>query len=211
MTPEEFKRQLLELRKIILDGVAYYWAWRGLIVEDKESLTALNRYRAFFYPVRVSLRKMALMEFSKVFDRDHRAVSLTNLLAKAKEDRQNLMPCATDGELDQLDTQVKENEPLIKSLMRLRNQRLAHHDAFRLTDGRKERLGDVQKLMEEIVSMFNALSSGHDGNATWDVWLKSNGEWHTSEVVRIMREEIERVIQKREREILKLSDIEGSW
>src|SRR5918992_3081804 len=158
MTAEEFKRQLDELRKIIWDGVAYYWAWRGLLVEDEESLTALNQYRAFFHPARVSLRYMALLQFAKVFDRHPRAVSLRNLLAKAKKDRQNLTPCATDGELDQIDTQLDENEALLKSLKSLRDQRIAHHDAIRLTDGREPRRGEVQKLMKEIVAMFNALS-----------------------------------------------------
>jgi hypothetical protein len=196
MTAEEFKRELDELRKIIWDGVACYWAWRGLQAEDKESLTALNQYPAFFHPARVCLRNMALLQFAKVFDRDYRAVSLRNLLAKAKSDRQNLTPCATEGELDQIDTHIDKNEALLNSLKSLRDQRIAHHDAIRSIDGREPRQGEVQKLMEEIVSMFNALSRGHDGRVTSVITLKSQVVRHTSGVVRIMREEMERDNQR---------------
>jgi HEPN superfamily AbiU2-like protein len=194
MTAEEFKRQLVELRKIIWDGVACYWAWRELVVEDKETLTALNRYHAFFYPARASLLIRALLQFSKALDSNTRTVSLRKLLAEAKKDHQNLMPCAADGELDKIAAQIDEDKPLLQSLKSLRDQRIAHHDAFRSTDAGKLRVDDVQKLMEDIVSMFNALSNGHDGGVTDVSLLKNDAEWHTSEIVRIMREEMERHI-----------------
>jgi AbiU2 len=104
------------------------------------------------------------------------------------------MPCATDGELDKIDAQVDENEPLLESLKSLRDQSIAHHDAFKSTEAGELRMDEVQKLMEDIVSMFNALSKGHDGGITYVSLLKSDTEWHTSEVVRIMREEMERDI-----------------
>jgi AbiU2 len=80
MTAEEFNQQLDELRQIIWEGVACYWAWRELLIEDKETLTALNRYRAFFSPARASLQTKALLQFSKAFDSDSRTVSLRKFL-----------------------------------------------------------------------------------------------------------------------------------
>jgi hypothetical protein len=50
--------------------------------------------------------------------------------------------------------------------------------------------------MEEIVSMYNALAKGHDGNVTSVNLLKRDAERQTSGVVRIMREEMERDFQR---------------
>ena len=83
MERQEFKRQLDELGKVISDGIAYFSAWRGLMVEDEDSAQALNRYRGLFLTARVALLKMTLIQFAKVFDRDRRTVSLRNLLAEA--------------------------------------------------------------------------------------------------------------------------------
>jgi len=43
------------LRSIISDGIAYFVAWRELMVEDDESAHALNRYRGLFLPARGAL------------------------------------------------------------------------------------------------------------------------------------------------------------
>ena len=43
MEPQEFKRQLVELRKIIADSIAYFSAWRSPRVGDEDSAQALNR------------------------------------------------------------------------------------------------------------------------------------------------------------------------
>jgi hypothetical protein len=147
ISTEDFKRQLDELRTIIWEGVACFWAWRGLLVMDEESAKGLNRYTAFFYPARESLRRVTLLQFAKVFDRDRRAVSLRNLLGKAMGDRQNLCPRATDEELTQLVVQIDKNEPLLNRLKGVRDQRIAHHDAIRATDASRLMPDEIQKLL----------------------------------------------------------------
>ena len=109
MEPQEFKRQLDELRTVISDGIAYFSAWRGLMVEDDDSAQALNRYRAFFLPARNAMLWMALLQFSKVFDPDRKTVSLRNLLTAAGKSRARLVPEATEEELNEIREQLDTN------------------------------------------------------------------------------------------------------
>ena len=134
MQRQEFKRQLDELCKVISDGIAYFSAWRGLMVEDEDSAHALNRYRGLFLPARSALLWMTLMQFAKVFDRDSRTVSLRNLLTAAKKDREHLTPYATEENLRHIEQKVDASEGLLERLKRLRIQRIAHHDAITVGD-----------------------------------------------------------------------------
>ena len=61
MEQKEFTRRLDELRSIISESIAYFVAWRELLVEDDESAHALNRYRGLFLPARGALLWMAFM------------------------------------------------------------------------------------------------------------------------------------------------------
>ena len=85
MERQEFKRQLDELGKIILEGIAYFTVWHGLVAEDEDTAQALNRYRGLFLPAQIGLKWMTLLQFSKVFDRHSKAISLSNLLTVAKQ------------------------------------------------------------------------------------------------------------------------------
>jgi hypothetical protein len=124
MQRQEFKRQLDELGTIINDGIAYFSVWQGLMVEDQDSARALNRYRGFFLPARISLRWMTLLQFAKVFDPDPRTVSLRILLTAAEKNRKNLTPYATEENLRQLWKQIDVNEDLLVRLKRMRDQRI---------------------------------------------------------------------------------------
>jgi hypothetical protein len=195
MEPQEFKRQLDELRTIITDGIAYFSVWRGLMVEDEVSAHALNRYRGLFLPARNALLWMTLMQFSKVFDRDSRTVSLRNLLTTAKKNSENLAPHATEENLQQLKKQVDTSEDLLERLKRLRDQRIAHHDA-NVTGDTQLLYGEMQKLIKEVKSMYNSLTRYHDRSTTSFEYLAREAEEHTSEVVRIMREERGRIMRR---------------
>ena len=61
MEPQEFNRQLVELHKIIADGIAYFSAWRSLRVGDEDSAQALNRYRGLFLSTQIALQSQALI------------------------------------------------------------------------------------------------------------------------------------------------------
>ena len=195
MERQEFKRQLVELGTVISDGIAYFSAWRGLMVEDEVSAHALNRYRGLFLPARNALAWMTLMQFAKVFDRDLRTVSLRNLLSAAKKNRESLTPYATEEDLRQIGQNVDTSEGLLDRLKRFRDQRIAHHDAIIAGDVSLS-YGDVQQLVEEIKSMYNSFTSGHDRSLpTHFENVAHDVERHTSEVVCIMREERDRAIR----------------
>lgn len=110
MERQEFKRQLDQLGKVISDGIAYFSAWRSLMVEDEDSAHALNRYRGLFLPARSALLWMTLMQFVKVFNRHPRAVSLRNLLTAAKKEPENLMPYATEESLRHIEEKVNASK-----------------------------------------------------------------------------------------------------
>lgn len=195
MEVKEFRRQLDELRNIINDGVAYFSAWQGLMVEDKDSAQALNRYRALFLTARNALLWSAFMQFAKVFDRDPRTVSLRNLLTAAKNNQENLTPYATEENLLDIEQKIDASETLLERLKSFRDQRLAHHDAT--VTGKVSLLyGEVQKLVEEVKSMYNSLRRVHDRSTTAFDYTARKAEWHTSEVVRIMREEKDRALRR---------------
>lgn len=195
MTTEDFSRQLNELGSVIYDGIAYFSAWQGLMVEDEDSAHALNHYGGFFLYARNALLGMAFMQFTKVFDRDPRTVSLRNLLAKAKADGGLLTPHATAEELEEIERQVGAKDAVLDRLKRLRNQRIAHHDAITPGD-RSVLFGEVQELVEDIKSMYNSIQRGHDRSVTWFERLTDEVDRHTAQVVGIMRQERERAIRR---------------
>jgi hypothetical protein len=195
MYREEFKRQLQELRQVISDCVAYFSAWRGLMVEDEESARALNRYRGLFLVSRDALQKMLLLQLAKVFDPDPRTTGIRKLLSAARENRENLIPHVTEEDLRDVEHRVDASEDLLNRLKRYRDQRLAHHDAIdedmRLSDDMRVRFGEVRDLIEEVKSIYNLLEEGH----TSFEHLTSLAKFHADEVVRIMREDRDRAIR----------------
>lgn len=195
MEPREFKRRLDELRTIITDGIAYFSVWRGLMVEDEVSAHALNRYRGVFLPARNALFWATLMQLAKVFDRNPKTVSLRNLLTMAKKDQEHLIPYATEENLQHIERKIDENKDLLDRLKRFRDKRLAHHDAD-IKNDMSLLYGEIRKLVEEVKSMYNSLTSYHDQSITIFENLVHEAERHTSQVVSIMREERDRAIQR---------------
>lgn len=191
ITPEEFKKQLNELGQIIAEGIADITAWRELMVDDEESAQALNRFRGLFISARKALLWMALMQFAKAFDKDMRTVSIRKLLDEAMANPAVLVPRASDKELNEIKERIEGVEDILEKLKSLRDQRIAHHDAI-VADKQPLIHRDVKRLIEDTKWMYNELHRFHDGN----VWsfdnLESTAEWHTSVVIRIMREERER-------------------
>lgn len=195
MQHQEFKRRLKELGGVITDGIAYFSVWQGLMVEDEDSAQALNCYRGLFLPARISLRWMTLLQFAKVFDSDPRTVSLRVLLTAAEKNRENLTLYATEENLQQLGKQIDASDDLLVRLKCVRDQRIAHHDAINAGNTRLL-YGEMRKLVEEVKSMYNSLTSYHDRSTTDFEYLVREAERHTSQVVSIMREERDRAIRR---------------
>jgi uncharacterized protein YaaQ len=194
MEPQEFKRQLDELRTIIADGIAYFSAWRGLKVEDEDTAQALNRYRGLFLPAKIALESQALMQFAKVFDNNPKAVSLRNLLTAANENRQELTPYATEEDLQEIEQKITYSENLLTKLKHYRDTRLAHHDAIVAGDT-TILYGEFSKFVEEVQSMFNSLATGHNQLVTSFDKIARDSDRHGGEVVQIMREDRDKRIQ----------------
>ena len=162
---------------------------------DEDTAQALNRYKGLFLPAQIALQSQTLMQFAKNFDKHPKAVSLRNLLTAANEDRLNLTPHATEKELQDMEEKINNSGSLLIRLKRYRDTRLAHHDAI-VAGGTSLPYGGVNKLVEDVKSMYNSLTKGHDRSRTSFERLALDAERHTSEVVDIIREERDRAIQR---------------
>lgn len=125
----EFEVQLSHLRKIILDGVSYYIVWQGL---NREYEKAINnpgqkagfwwQYRGFFAPVRNALLWSALLQLSKAYDADGRAISLNNLLVSARNNPLELAPDEAPDSFENIQVRIAKNRELLQRLRDYRNK-----------------------------------------------------------------------------------------
>jgi len=192
MEREEFTRQLNELWDIMVFGIACFSAWYGIADLDEDSADALNRYRGFFFPAQRSFREVALLQFSKMFDRHRKTVSLPNLLSAAKANPHELVPHAREEDLQNLDERIHSNRKLLERLKNYRDQRLAHHDQ-KVTKDTSLPYDEVTQLVEEMKDMFNCLSDWHSGAAWSFEGMLRISQYHVSEVKRLVCEERDRV------------------
>ncbi|MFC2035327.1 hypothetical protein ACFLUJ_04285 [Chloroflexota bacterium] len=195
MESEEFKSQLTELGSIITDGIAYFSAWVAITNLDESSAQALSRYRGLFRPAQLSLQYMALLQFAKVFDHGHRPVSLHNLLAAVKENPKLLTPHAKWNDLQSIEHKINGHEELLEHLKAFRDQRLAHYDSD-ISRDTSLTFGQVKQLVEDVKDIYNSLSRGHERSVTSFDRISRDAEQHTTEVIRIMCEERDRVNSK---------------
>ena len=195
MTPEEFKRRLEELEKVICDAVAYFHAWRGLVVEDEDSVQSLNRYKGFFRSAHNALLWMTIMQLAKAFDHDTRTISLRNLLNLAKQDPSNLVPHMGAEAIQVMEKGIDDNEALLERLKAFRDQRLAHHDSVP-TKEMSLQFRDVEELVTEVQSMYNNLRRGHDRVLVAFDAIARDAERDVVGVVNLMREDMARFLNR---------------
>ena len=188
---EEFKRKLDELGTIIGDGIAYFAAWFGLATDNDETAHALKRYDGFFVAAGNALLWMALIQLNKVFDSDKRTVSMRNLLTQLKEDRA-LVPELTDDNLLVIEEKLDGSEEVWERLKRFRDQRLAHHDST-VTGDTAVLIGEINKLIDDIKEMYNAICRGHNRECTAFESIARDAERHTGQVVQLVVDEKDRV------------------
>lgn len=194
----EFKRHLELLQEVIMSGLSFYTVWNKLRLHDQNAVTwslerqnqVLGRWGGFFSPVGIGLQRMAMLEFAKVLDADTRTVSLPNLLRRARSDS-TLVPNARPNDLAEIDDRLRKAKATRRTIMKLRNQRLAHADAT------PETLPplmsqEMESLIEDIRFVFNRLSVAHDNSSySWDHALKSS-ERDTTAILRLLVNETER-------------------
>jgi len=97
--------------------------------------------------------------------------------------------------LNNIEKKIVDNEQLLSLLKNLRDLRIAHHDAIASGD-RRVLFGEVQKLGEDIKSMYNDLDYWHKNTFTSFDMIAGNAERDTSEVVQIMRAERDRFMRR---------------
>jgi hypothetical protein len=207
MNRDEFRKQLGQLQEILGGGLACYTAWKRLALHDpgrvswslQEQNEVLGRFRGFITPVAYALHHTALMEFAKLFDTHGRAVSLTNLLAAARQDA-SFTP---HGDATEISKQLRKSKRIRAQLKLMRDQRLAHVDAAPLPVG-PIRNTELDELVDDVKSVFGSLWTAYDGGVvSWDYWLRTADE-HTIATLQVLRKEIECVQKRREDEMVRI-------
>jgi hypothetical protein len=198
MTRAEFKRQLDRLREIITDGLVCYAAWKSLLIREESKVPwsleehnkVLGRFRGLLTPVGHALLNTALMQFAKVFDSRIRTASLWNLLGAARRDA-SLISGHTSAEVDEQRRRLRQSKKILMGLKQMRDQRLAHAQVDPAPVA-PLLMRDFDDLVERVRSAFNWLSTAHDGNlVSWQGSLQ-DVERDTTEVLGILRGEMER-------------------
>jgi len=180
MEIEDYRKQLRELRDIIIDGIVYFSVWYVMSNLDEDMARGLNRYRGFFLSARKSLNDMAILQFAKVFDKDTRTVSLRNLLSAARSNPTLLAPYAKENDLESLESEIDSNEELPGPIKNYRDQRLAHHDR-EVTKDTSLKYGQMRQLIDDVKDMYNSLSRGHEQLITSFDFISREAKEHTSE------------------------------
>lgn len=210
MTRAEFRKRLGQLQEVITRGLTYYAVWKNLRLHDEgkaswsleEQNQVLGRFRGFFTPAGFALLDMTLMQFAKVFDTDPKTASLLNLLGAARQDA-SLVSGHTSAEVDAVSRQFRQSKRIRTALERMRNQQLAHVDA---DPAPVDRLltAEFDGLVEHVESAFNWLSRAHDGRLfSWEQSLR-DVERHTTDVLGILREEMERKQKEHQEEMVRI-------
>jgi len=91
------------------------------------------------------------------------------------------------GSLHKLDS----NKKLLTHLKGFRDQRLVHHDSV-VSGDTSLPYGEVKRLIDDVIEIYNALSRGHERSVTSFDRISRDAEQHTSEVIRIMCEDRDR-------------------
>lgn len=191
MKCDEFARQLGRLQSEIFRSIVEYETWLALWPTE-EAVDILNQYKGFFATVRGALYESMLLGFAKVFDKDPRTMSFRNLIAAARKNMGELVPHITLQELDEVEQQIMQYDPILGKATQLRNQYLAHLDANPQPIPILIK-GDIDKFIEALRNAFNQLSIAHDRSSYAWSSQSERPAWEASEVLRILREESERV------------------
>ena len=210
MNRDEFGKRLGRLQEVLGGGLACYTAWKRLALHDpskvswslEEQNEVFGRYRGFITPVAYALHHTALMEFAKLFDIDRRAVSLTNLLAVARQDT-SVIPHAGESDVRKISAQLRQSARIRARLKRMRDQQLAHVDAEPVPVG-PIRNTELDELVDDVKAAFSFLWMAHNGGTvSWEYWLRTADE-HTIATLHVLRKEIERVQKRREDEMVRI-------
>lgn len=188
-----FRNQLLELRRSILDGLSYFIVFQGLNIEFEKGYNSLSKdkdfwwhYRGFLAPTRKALSGSALIQLSKVYDKDSRTVSIRTILNLLLENNVELSPHSTREDLNAIQVKIDSNSEILERLKLLRDKRLAHHDSG-VTDDIELPYNDVTTLIEETKSIYNSIIYSHEGQYDDFDDIMEPVHLHTKQLIDLLR------------------------
>lgn len=205
MNKKEFTRRRDRLQPEIFNTLLAYKVYFS-IWPTEEIVDVINRYKDFFQPVRIALYYKWTMGLAKIFDSGSRTASIINLLniaIKNKEELAQNTPHKEDLEAEDLTQNllyediIKLREDLLKhevaigKIKKERDQYLAHLDTNPKPLPKKLK-GEIDSLLETVSSVFNKLSSGHDGLLFSWSFQENSSSRATTEVLRILKDEMVR-------------------
>ena len=170
-----------------------------------ERVDILNRFLGFFSLIRQAVIDSALLSYAKVYDHDSRTASIPVLLTAAKTNPNILAPHSKDGDLAALEALVRKNDRTLGNLRRLRNQRLAHTDAYPTGDMSLPK-GKLDQLVEDTEQAFNELSRIHDRLGTLFDAQVNRTERDTSQIVEGLQK-AEDVRRRRGTALIQVADL----
>jgi len=172
---EDFTERLRQLHEVVMSAISFHAVWQILQLHDEakvswsleEQKQLLGRWSGFLTPVGIGLQRISLIELAKVFDTHSKTSSLVNLLGAARRDP-SLIPYGGPDDLKEIKIRMREAHSTYGTLIKLRNQRLAHVDF--LPDKLPPLMSQgIESLINDVKFSFNRLCAVHDNSTySWD-------------------------------------------
>ena len=196
MTNSDYKRRLDRLGAEVSRGLVYYSVWEALWPTD-ETVRIIDRLRNFVSPVRGALFETVLLRFSKVMDRGSESPGLPSMTQAAVDNRDALVPHATERELADMLEQVSQQELALDALLRVKDQHIAQLGGNPFDDATL-RKGDVENFVKSVQQIFNRLYTAHaDDRYLWSQQAQRSA-MTTMQLLEFLESEME--ASQRERE-----------
>ncbi len=125
------------------------------------------------------------MQLSKAYDTDNRAISLSNLIADARNNPIELAPYSTQDSLENIQVRIAQNSTLLQKLRQYRNKRLVHYDSTEM-ENIEIPADEVNTLIEETKSIFNLLKHACEGDVDNFEEIMADVSHPTSQVIDTM-------------------------
>jgi len=205
MDRKEFTRRRDRLQEEIFNVLLAYKVYLA-IWPTEEIVDVINRYKDFFQPVRIALYYKWTMGLANIFDSDSGTVSIVNLLNIAIKNKEKLSQNISHKEnlevedliqnllhkdIVKLREDILEHKITLEKIKKEHNQYLAHLDSNPKPLPQKLK-GEIDSLLETVSSVFNKLSSGHDGHLFSWSFQENSSSRATTEVLRILKDEMVR-------------------
>ena len=181
MTPQEFQTQLQRARDTLLRVRNYM----SLYVEIAPTDTVLqNRYIGFFSNVESSLRLMALVYLSALFDNNPRTAGLKTLVRVAENDRGALARFAGEQDLRSTRKILNAHRSEQIRLRAVRDHQLVHLDL----DAEEIHfpLGDYRALVGDAETIIKNLYWFHDGGGYVTTEMDTLAANHWSKILKLI-------------------------